>query len=589
LKPTEEQQAILDSTGRVLLINARAGTGKTATLQMLASANPGLKILYLVYNRKAKDEADGKFPNNVEIRTVHSLAFSGNVGRWKNQVGSFTITDLLPAFKGQKNAQQLAALGYDFLQFFMNSAFPRVEPAMEEFQTEHIGHVTDELKGAIKRNQDRIVQTGREILSQWYRQEKPCPHDFYLKLFHREGDFHSSLKRFDMVLVDEGQDLSPIMLDALENYGKRIIIVGDTHQQIYSFRYAIDAMKRFPFDEKHDLTMSFRFGKDIADIASIFIREAKNERDFTIKGNPEKLSSVDLYTELPKPKNGNRCAILSRTNLALFERALGLRSKGIPFSLEGNIGSILGRILDVFWLSTKENDRIRDPFIHSFDSLGSLDKYAGDLDDFQLSSMVKVVKEHSRILPDAIFDMMNISKKSAEKQSGPGIILSTVHGAKGQQYDRVYVDPDIAASLSFLEGLSTKEFGDEANIAYVAFTRAIKGLYLPHDFKDILTSKWQAAMKQYEPAQSPKTYHIPQKKRDRGAFRGFSGRRSSQFMNDTPKPKPPPKKPYKVGDIVHTNHGDGTVVEVDGDKYLVDLEWQPAKLWMKGWGLKQTF
>ena len=75
MKPTEEQQAILDSTGRVLLINARAGTGKTTTLQMIASANPDLKILYLVYNRKAKDEADGKFPNNVESRTVHSLAF----------------------------------------------------------------------------------------------------------------------------------------------------------------------------------------------------------------------------------------------------------------------------------------------------------------------------------------------------------------------------------------------------------------------------------------------------------------------------------------------------------------------------------
>ena len=583
MKPTEEQQAILDSTGRVLLINARAGTGKTTTLQMIASANPDLKILYLVFNRKTKNEADGKFPRNVEIRTVHSLAFSGNVGRWKKQVGTFTITDLFPAFKGQKNAQQLAALGYDFLQFFMNSAFPRVEPAMEEFQTEHMGHVTDELKRAVQRNQDLIVQTSRGILGQWYRQERPCPHDFYLKLFHREGEFYKRLSDFDMVLVDEGQDLSPIMLDALKNYRKRIVIVGDTHQQIYSFRYAIDAMKRFPFDEKLNLTMSFRFGKDIADLASIFIREAKDERDFTIKGNPDKLSRVGLYTELPEPKTGKRCAILSRTNLALFEKALGLRSRGISFSLEGNIGSILGRILDVFWLSTKEHDRIRDPFIHSFDSLGSLDKYARDLDDFQLSSMVKVVKEHSRILPDAIFEMMNISKKSEEKQSGPGIILSTVHGAKGQQYDRVYVDPDIAASLSILKGLSTK---DEANIAYVAFTRAIKGLYLPQDFKGILTSEWQAAMKQYEPAQSPKTYHAPHQKREPRTFRGFTNRRFIQSANDNPKPQR--RTTYKIGDSVHTNHGEGTVIEVDGDKYLVDLEWQPAKIWMKGWGIKKS-
>jgi F-box protein 18 (helicase) len=158
----------------------------------------------------------------------------------------------------------------------------------------------------------------------------------------------------------------------------KVSIKSHTHQQIYSFRYAIDAMKRFPFDDKRDLTMSFRFGKKIADLASMFIREAKDEKNFWIKGNPEKSSNVAFYTELPNPKAGKRCAILSRTNLALFEKALGFRSRGIPFSLEGNIGAILGRILDVFWLSTDEHDRIRDPFIHSFESLDSLDTSHGE-------------------------------------------------------------------------------------------------------------------------------------------------------------------------------------------------------------------
>ena len=93
MKPTEEQQAILDSGGRVLLINARAGTGKTTTLQMITLAHPDLKILYLVFNRKAKEEANSKFPKNVEIRTVHSLAFTRDIDRWKDQVGAFTIVD----------------------------------------------------------------------------------------------------------------------------------------------------------------------------------------------------------------------------------------------------------------------------------------------------------------------------------------------------------------------------------------------------------------------------------------------------------------------------------------------------------------
>jgi F-box protein 18 (helicase) len=548
MKPTEEQQAILDADGRVLLINARAGTGKTTTLQMIASAHPELKILYLVFNRKAKEEADAKFPRSVEIRTVHSLAFSMNIGRWKDQVGSFTIADMLPAFKGRKNSQQLAALSHDFLEFFMNSPFPKVEEAMEVFQKEYLCHLTDEVRKLFEGFQDRIVRTSREILASWYRQEKPCPHDFYLKLFHREGHFYRKLNGFDIVLVDEGQDLSPIMLDALAHCRKRIIIVGDTHQQIYSFRYAIDAMKRFPFDDERDLTMSFRFGRDIADVASIFIREAKDEKGFKIRGNPQKSSRVAFYTDLPRPKAGERSAILSRTNLALFEKALSLRSREIPFSLEGNIGAILGRILDVYWLSEEEHDKIRDPFVQSFKSLEALETYARDLDDFQLAGMVKVVREYAHVLPDAVYDMMKISKNTTENQNGPGIILSTVHGAKGQEYDRVYIDPDVAASLSRPEAPLTSAFGDEANIAYVGFTRAICELHLPRDFKTILTPEWQEAIERYEPVQvsrTSKAYPMPRKK---APLPGRPATRSGKFTIEADLPKPPRKKPFKVGD-----------------------------------------
>ena len=156
MKPTEEQQAILDASGRVLLINARAGTGKTTTFQMIASAHPDQKILYLVFNRKAREEAEEKFPGNVEVRTVHSLAFEA---KWKDQVGPFTVADMLPAFKGRKNSQQLAALTHDFLEFFMNSPFPKLDPALEMFQKEYLGHVSEEVKRLFTGSGDRVVKS----------------------------------------------------------------------------------------------------------------------------------------------------------------------------------------------------------------------------------------------------------------------------------------------------------------------------------------------------------------------------------------------------------------------------------------------
>jgi hypothetical protein len=51
MKPTAEQEAMLDANGRVIRVNARAGTGKTMTLVMLSEKNRDQKILYLVFNR----------------------------------------------------------------------------------------------------------------------------------------------------------------------------------------------------------------------------------------------------------------------------------------------------------------------------------------------------------------------------------------------------------------------------------------------------------------------------------------------------------------------------------------------------------
>lgn len=557
-------------------MNARAGTGKTATLRMIASAHPDQKILYLVFNRKAREEAEEKFPGNVRVRTVHSLAFDA---KWKDHVGPFTVFDMLPAFKGRKSAHQLAALSHDFLEFFMNSPFPKLEPAMEVFQKEYLGNVNDEVKKLFTGSGDRVIKSCREIMRQWKKKDKPCPHDFYLKLSHSDGRFYDDLNRFDLVLVDEGQDLSPIMLDALEHCRKRIVIVGDTHQQVYSFRYAIDAMKRLPFDEERDLTMSFRFGREIAEIASLLIREAKDEKGFKIWGNPQKSSSVSFYTDLPRPKKSERCAILSRTNLALFEKALSLRSRGIPFSLEGNVRGILNRILDVHWLSLKEHDRIHDSFIQSFKELESLEAYARDLDDFQLAGIVKVVRQYTRLLPDVVFEMMNVSKSASENQNGPAVILSTVHGAKGREYYQVYIDSDIAASLSRPEVLLASAFGDEVNIAYVGFTRAIRELHLPPEFKTILSRQWQTGIRRYEPAPVPRPSKAP-----------FTMKRRAPDPSSTgPDPsKPPRKRSFKVGDRVRTSHGEGSIVEINGGKYLVALDGQEGRLWEKEWGLKKA-
>ena len=69
---------------------------------------------------------------------------------------------------------------------------------------------------------------------------------------------------------------------------------------------------------------------------------------------------------------------------------------------------------------------------------------------------------------------------------------------------------------------------------------------------------------------------------------GFSGTRSGPLTTEAPQPRAPREKPFKVGDRVRTSHGTGTVVEVDDEKYLVDLDGQEAQLWEKASGLSKA-
>jgi hypothetical protein len=50
----------------------------------------------------------------------------------------------------------------------------------------------------------------------------------------------------------------------------------------------------------------------------------------------------------------------------------------------------------------------------------------------------------------------------------------------------------------------------------------------------------------------------------------------------------PPTKKIRSGPGVTTSHGTGTVVEIDGEKYLVELDGQGARLYTKDWALRKA-
>ena len=481
LKPTAEQRRILDAGGRVVKINARAGTGKTATLAMIARAHPDEKILYLVFNNRNRQEARGKFPVNVNVHTIHSFALSASGGKYDG-FESLRPSRFLKHFGARKEV--LATLTQMFLVYFLNSPHPRLEDATGPFKA----YLPEELQALLERDKGRIVEVAREATTAWYKEKKNCPHDFYLKLAHRDGKFQGKLARYDRVLVDEGQDLSPIMIDALSGYRGRIVLVGDTHQQIYGFRYAEDAMRRFPHDELYDLTLSFRFGPRIAGFTKRFIRHGKDDGGFVIRGDRGKASRVCVYDSLDTLALKDDTAVLCRTNFALFKNAMDLLARRKEFRFERDISAELYRTLDVYWLQVGERERIRDELIRSFEDVEGLTDYAEALEDYQLTKMVEIVDTYEPDFPDIVYELLRLCRDRGEGREG-SVTLSTIHASKGQEYDNVVLDDDAIANLEVSEGFPRQP--EEINVAYVGITRAKKTLYVPAGIQSLFDEAWR--------------------------------------------------------------------------------------------------
>jgi len=577
MKPTNEQQKILNADGRVVKINARAGTGKTATLLMIAQENPNKRILYLVFNNRNRQEAKRKFPDNVDIHTIHSFALSA-LGSNFDGFEAVRPSHYLNNFRANK--ETLATLTSDFIVFFLNSAYRKPDLAIDPFKNK----LTDELREIFTRSQNDIAEISRASLNSWYKTKKDCPHDFYLKLSHLENKFQSKLAKYDLVLVDEGQDLSPIMIDVLSAYRGRINIVGDSHQQIYSFRYAVDAMQNFTHDELHELTLSFRFGVQIAALTSEFINNGKEDHDFTISGVPGKKSKVYFYDSLRSIENRPEAAILCRTNFSLFKNAIMLKTKKRSFRFERDITGELLRTLNVYWLSINEKSKVKDDLIRSFDSLKEMEAYASTINDFQLLKIVELVNVYNREFPEIVFEFLEQCREKRDSQDRSAVILSTIHAAKGQEYETVIIDEDVISRLEGSNSNGSCNYLEEINVAYVGITRAKKILYLPAGMKRLFNKEWQdytnkipviSARDVYEkehPIIKPPTslrpvgYSRPAKSVDRKM-----AKKKSESNNAVPE--------LKVGDTVRTPNGYGQIVKIDGDQYLIAVEKQIARVW----------
>ena len=290
---TEQQNNFITAAGRAprIIINAKAGTGKTSTLLENVKRSPKKKFLLIVFSKPLAVETEAKAKKmrlrNLTVKTVHSLAFSEVfANKWK-VITSLKYYDL--------DKYDIKDHQYDtwklFSQWMENS-----DASWSVTARRYPGH-----------SKEAIIRANK-LIKAMKKKGASVLHGFYLKAYMirvlSNPDF--TIKKYDVLLLDEAQDTSRTA-SAFFNHiqMKQKIKVGDTNQAIFGFLNLANEMNEKEGWEEFPLTKSFRLIKGQGTIAKSFMEGVLLE-PFDFEGvNPG------------NDKKGTAC-ILTRTNAALI-------------------------------------------------------------------------------------------------------------------------------------------------------------------------------------------------------------------------------------------------------------------------------
>jgi len=470
IKPTYEQEDIIKKfgEGKHLLIRAFAGTGKTSTLRMITQAYPKRRFLYIVFNKAASQDAQKRFGSNVNVRTLHSLAFGFMVSRMNmsNLVNSYRIpmiADILGI-----NYDYARAVKIIFDEFCYSN---RME--IDNFDLDLIDSM--ELFTLVKTG---AVSVGKALryTQQFYQKMEsgkiPVTHNFYLKQFQRLGI--ADTVQYDAILLDEAQDSNLITYDIVNSMKGQKVVIGDRHQKIYGFRNSLDISGRFLSDkaEEMPLTYSFRFHEGIASLANNLLSTFKEE-------------SMKIHGTAPHKEITNH-AIITRTNAKIVEVIESIM-KSTNWKTVRDPKELFKLPLSITKLFTNKRIDYALPselsFLERFKNIDDLENYAKHMNDIELMSATSIAKHKSSVIEKCFkkaLDQFNLKDVQ--------LYLTTAHTSKGLEWDNVYLEddyPNIFKVIGKVGGIpkfiymqskgdssDVEKIVEEINLLYVAVTRA---------------------------------------------------------------------------------------------------------------------
>lgn len=313
----------------------------------------------------------------------------------------------------------------------------------------------------------------------------------------RSGEIEANKITKSVLVIDEAQDMSETEFSLVQalmevNDDMRVIAVGDDDQNIYEFRKSDSKYLKSLITDykatKYELLENYRSGKNIVELANKFVttlsnrlketpinavRKEKGQVFITRYISPNILEPV-VEDIMHKDLSGSIC-VLTETNDDAATIAGMLNNNGVSARLiQDNIGfniynlvemrhfvDLLGLREDNYFIDNEIWEKAKRKTAQEYSQSNAYEYVKNLIADFETTN--KKTKYKTDFLQFIYESKLEDFCKTQNSQ----IIVSTIHKAKGREFDNV-----------FLVLKQTPTTDEKKRLVYVAMTRAKDNLYI---------------------------------------------------------------------------------------------------------------
>lgn len=316
----------------------------------------------------------------------------------------------------------------------------------------------------------------------------------------RDGEVEQGRITKSVLVIDEAQDMDEnefnLVCTLMEsNDDMRVIAVGDDDQNIYEFRGSNSKYLRSLIEERgarrYEMTENYRSGSAIIALSNAFAATIQNRmktapieavREYSgivrITHHTGKHMEEAVVQEVISAHKNEQCCILTNTNDEALRLQGLLLKNGVRAKLIQSLGGFrLYNLVEVCYFLKRIDMALKSPVISNEiwnSAKNQLFKvYAGSpcleicgnlIHDFETTNATKYRTDLEEFIRESNYEDFYGDDRET-------VYVSTIHKAKGREFDSVYM---------MLDG-NTAETEEEKRKLYVGITRAKNALYIHYN------------------------------------------------------------------------------------------------------------